>query len=248
VNDDLAEKLAFLRDQFARNALAKLDLLDEALARISIHRDDVAMLDRAMRIFHALGGIGTTYGFPEISRAGGAAERLCDEIAAERRPVSDEEIAALRRELDAMRTALSPAEAIDSERESAARRILVLDEDPAEASFVRMVLEAAGYDVRVCEASDYLEADYEASGAELFLVTREAANTAGRRLTMLLERSGREAIVICDESEDAGPAIGPTVGELRRPLIPALLIAAVSDHFEVGRSHPASERRSPPTR
>jgi chemotaxis protein histidine kinase CheA len=230
VNDELAEKLAALRDQFARNALAKLELLDEALSRLYIHRGDVAMLDRAMRIFHALGGIGTTYGFPEISRAGGAAERLCDEIAAEGRPVGDEEIAALRRELDAMRTALSPAEAMESESEPAARRILVLDEDPAEASFVRMVLEAAGYEVRVCEASEYLEADYEASGAELFVVSREAAQTAGRRLTTLIERSGRGAVVICGES-GATKEIGPAGVELQRPVIPALLIAAVSDRF-----------------
>jgi chemotaxis protein histidine kinase CheA len=232
VNDDLSDKLAVLSEQFVRNALAKLELLDEAIARISIRRDDSAMLDRAMRIFHALGGIGATYGFPEVSRAGGAAERLCDEIAAEERAISDDEIAALRRELGAMRNALSPADEMESEGEPAARRILVLDEDPAEASFVRMVLEAAGYDVRVCEESEYLEADYEASRAELFLVAQEAAHSAGPRLTRLLERSGREAIVIFGESEDAGPAMGPSGPRLRRPLTPAVLISAVSARFE----------------
>jgi hypothetical protein len=227
-------KLATLREQFVRNAFGRLKTLDVSIGRLSEDGADSLMLDRAMRVFHFFGGVGTTYGFPEVTRAGRSGEKICDQVMAAERIITDEEIAALQRELGSIRLAIEG----DRVTQPPAQRILLLDEDPEETSFIRMILETVGYDVRVCEDEKYLDADLRAFTPHLLLATERAVLTAGMAFITAPEHAGRAALVISDAVNDAAVPEAPPGPKLRRPLTPALLISSVADCLQNCRNTP----------
>jgi HPt (histidine-containing phosphotransfer) domain-containing protein len=189
VSGDLAGGLAVLREKFVRNALEKLELLDQNLSRLAAEPGDTQTLDRAMRLFHSLAGSGATYGFPEVSRSAGAAESLCDEIAAARRGVTEAEIASMRSGVEAIRRAFGEDE--QSEADLAAQRILIAEDDAGEASFLTLVLETAGYVVRTCDDLTYAAVDCADFKPHLLLLDEEAATRLAPMMPDHLGRGGK---------------------------------------------------------
>jgi hypothetical protein len=205
VSGDLAAGLAVLREKFVRNALEKLDLLDQNLSRLAAEPGNTETLDRAMRLFHSLAGSGATYGFPEVSHSAGAAESLCDEIAAARRGVTEAEIASMRSGVEVIRRAFGEDE--QSEADSAAQRILIAEDDAGEASFLTLVLETAGYAVRTCDDLTYAAVDCADFEPHLLLLDEAGA---ARLAPLMADHLGRGGKVIAIGSFAGAEGQAPT--------------------------------------
>jgi diguanylate cyclase (GGDEF)-like protein len=105
--NDPSAALAILRERFIRNSASKLDAIDQALGRLRARPADTEIADALLRLFHGFAGIGTTYGFAEVTSTARDAEGVFDRILAEHRAATAGEMLAANESLAAMRKALS---------------------------------------------------------------------------------------------------------------------------------------------
>jgi hypothetical protein len=227
VTGDMAAGLAVLREKFARKALEKLDLLDQNLSRLAAEPGDAETLDRAMRLFHSLAGSGATYGFPEVSRAAGDAEALCDEIAAARRGATEAEIALMRSGFEAIRRAFGSDE--QSGADSAAQRILIAEGDAGEATFLTLVLETAGYVVRTCDDLTYAAVDCAEFKPHLLLLDEAGA---ARLAPVMPDHLGRGGKVLAIRSLGGAEGQAPSGAAGRVKPSPRIVLETVARVLE----------------
>jgi HPt (histidine-containing phosphotransfer) domain-containing protein len=222
VTGDMAAGLAVLREKFARKALEKLDLLDQNLSRLAAEPGNTETLDRAMRLFHSLAGSGATYGFPEVSRAAGAAEALCDQIAASRRGVTEAEIALMRSGFEAIRRAFGSDE---QSADPAAQRILIAEDDAGEATFLTLVLETAGYVVRTCDDLTYAVVDCADFKPHLLLLDEAGA---ARLAPVMPDHLGRGGKVLAIRSLGGAEGQAPSGAAGRVKPSPRIVLETVA--------------------
>lgn len=104
--DQFTERLAKIRSRFAANLPGKIEKVECVLPQLS--GDGAAVmttLATAHRSVHELCGIGPTVGFPETGRAARCVERLLLQPLRAKRGLTEPEIASVRQELAALRTA-----------------------------------------------------------------------------------------------------------------------------------------------
>lgn len=104
--DEFARRLARIRQRFADTLPGRIDDSFAALRRLTAARpDDIETMVVTHRRLHEICGIAPTIGFPATGKAARAAESVLREPAQSRRSLTGEEAAALKRELEVLRTA-----------------------------------------------------------------------------------------------------------------------------------------------
>jgi CheY-like chemotaxis protein len=137
-------------------------------------------LQRLARHFHALAGLGGTYGYPRVSEFGDELEASIPKNAAPARPVIARWralIAEVERELEATHDV--PLPVVERVR---ARRVLVVDDDPAQLAIMRHVLGDAGYDVETCRDPREFDECIAAFAPDLVLMDEQVGGTSGAQL------------------------------------------------------------------
>lgn len=164
MNDPFLQEL---RERFRETSAERLvemrALLDEPGA-VDVHK--------LARHFHAFAGLGTTYGFREVSELGDEGEGSILPLVRSGDTPSEETVARWRDLCRLIESALARGEAIEVTPTPAVerRRILAVDDDATHGVFLEHVLETAGYDVKICEDAGAAGAALRTFPAEVLLV------------------------------------------------------------------------------
>lgn len=121
-------------------------------------------------------------------------------------------------------------------------RVLVVEDDPDHAAFLRTVLSSAGYEVRVCEDPRDLEADMVTFLPEIVLMDILLPRASGHDLVRYLRQDPRfssiPVLVVTSEGLLGDRIRSARAGgddHLVKPVAPALLLASVASRVERGR-------------
>lgn len=179
--------LEHLRARFRETTAVRLQEVTRLLDTLdSGGADDGDVVERLSRHFHALAGLGATYGYPRVSELGDHAEGAilalrksgaapsAEQVAWWRALMLDVE-AALEEHHDAPLPPGQPAA-------RRARRVLIVDDDLTHTTIVRRVLANAGYDVEVCTGEPEFDAAVAAFGPELVLMDEQLGTASGAEL------------------------------------------------------------------
>ncbi|HEY6929867.1 MAG TPA: Hpt domain-containing protein [Thermoanaerobaculia bacterium] len=239
---DWEEALQTLRDQFLRGAPERFGRIETALGRLENDCSDTDALCSLRAEFHALSGLGGTYGFPQVTRLGTEGETQCDgRLTAGSRP-SAADIAAWKLLLDGLRAGVgreTPDRAVESQTLSAAPRVLLVSNDREEEAFLRLVLESAGYDLRTVSPADRWERETNTFSPDLILIASSAAGPRPNGLPDSPVRAhrpdGPPILVLAGEDEHAG-YVAAGVDHLVKPVPPGLLLFRVASRIERARA------------
>jgi diguanylate cyclase (GGDEF)-like protein len=118
-------------------------------------------------------------------------------------------------------------------------RILSVEDDADQASFVRVVLESAGYEVRICPDPAHFESDMKAFRPDLVLMDVNLPGIVGYDLAGVLKIDDRYAalpvIFLTVESREDARIRARKAGAddfLVKPVSPPLLLSAVAARLE----------------
>lgn len=122
-------------------------------------------------------------------------------------------------------------------------RVLYVEDDPDHASFVRAVLESAGYEMRVCRQSAQFESDLISFHPDLVLMDiRLDGEVSGYDLARFMRQDERYAttplLFLTTEAESDSRLMSIKAGGddfLAKPAPPALLLTAVASRVERAR-------------
>jgi len=121
-------------------------------------------------------------------------------------------------------------------------RILVVEDDPAQAAYVRVTLETAGYLVQICDDPRLFVGDLAAFHPELVLMDVILPGATGYDLVRLLRQAPGATVLpvlfLTSEGEMHARLESAWAGgddHLVKPLLPAALLAAVSGRLERNR-------------
>jgi len=124
----------------------------------------------------------------------------------------------------------------------AAPRVLSVEDDPQQAAFLRVVLESAGYEFRVCPDPTTLEHDLLSFRPDLLLMDLLLPTMAGHTLTRYLRQHDVHAslpIVVCTTQghpEARVEAVRAGADDfLLKPVEPGLLLSTVAARIERAR-------------
>lgn len=123
-----------------------------------------------------------------------------------------------------------------------APRVLSVEDDPQQAAFLRVVLESAGYEFRVCPDPTTLEHDLLSFRPDLLLMDLLLPSMAGHTLTRYLRQHDVHAslpIVVCTtqgQIEARMEAVRAGADDfLLKPVEPSLLLSTVAARIERAR-------------
>ncbi|MFI5181684.1 MAG: diguanylate cyclase [Thermoanaerobaculia bacterium] len=202
--DSWEETLRGLRREYLLGAGERLDRLGRALANLGRRPGDVEVLGEVRKELHGFAGSGGTYGFPGVSAAGREGEAVCLQVLSDRRPVSGDGLAALRRWSEAIRDALRPemegaAQAALPPGRPAARAGTAIILDP-NASFRGALAELLGHEglnVRVYATVDATQVALAGEVPDLLVTSLSVPGGSGAALIEhLRERPGGESTVV----------------------------------------------------
>jgi diguanylate cyclase (GGDEF)-like protein len=264
--------LAALRAEYALDARAGLDQLQQWLDRLAQQPADAAALKEVLRCFHSYAGSGGSYGFPGVTAIGNEGEAICAALqgSGARLAVADLDLERLQRLHEALdrelaagdRTDVAAAEPASSPAiataggplPAPAGRILVVEDDPFQARFVRLALESAGYQVTVCDDARRFRADLAACGPELVLMDIMLPGSSGHELVRWLrhERASTTLPVLFLTAEGQMQARLESAwsggdDHLVKPLSAAALLAAVAGRLDRSRRATLLVARDPVT-
>jgi diguanylate cyclase (GGDEF)-like protein len=121
-------------------------------------------------------------------------------------------------------------------------RVLSVEDDPQQAAFLRVVLESAGYEFRVCPDPSTLEHDLLSFRPDLLLMDLLLPTVAGHTLTRYLRQHDVHAslpIVVCTtqgQIEARVEAVRAGADDfLMKPVEPGLLLSTVAARIERAR-------------
>lgn len=104
------QALRQLRGRFVRGSQERLGRIAVCLERLEKDRADTAALSELRKEFHNLSGLGTTYGFPLVTRLGLKGEAACDTLRSAGATPAAEDLDAYRKILDELREQFTAAE------------------------------------------------------------------------------------------------------------------------------------------
>ena len=96
-----------LAARFREKSRERIEEMEALVSVLDVQPPIPGAADRLLRHFHALAGLGSTYGYPEVSRHGDAGEALLVRAVAEGRALTREEVATLRALTEAVSAALA---------------------------------------------------------------------------------------------------------------------------------------------
>ncbi|HEX7149881.1 MAG TPA: diguanylate cyclase [Thermoanaerobaculia bacterium] len=244
----LQSELDELREYFRASTAARLEEMARCIATLQADPRDTACFKTLSRHFHALAGLGTTYGFPRISEIADIAE---GEILALLRhqaapdPVRVQHwgtlVAQLREALRAgPETPAPPPEPSVAEggETPAAARVLIVEDDPLQSQFIGRILGDAGYDVHVCAEPALVDEAVARVAPELVLMDVNFPGPVnGYDLVRALrQRSATLPVIfVTTEGEVAKTHRAGGDDHLRKPVDPAALLTSVSARIERAR-------------
>ena len=174
----------------------------ELLAALERDRADAEALQKLARHFHALAGLGATYGYPRVSELGDEGEGAIlpmtrsgivppAELVARWRELVDgvAALVAVERQPAAI-PASGSCDVLIPGREQSAPRILAVEDDPTQILLFQRVLGDAGYEVAVCSDPAGFEECLHAFAPDLLLM--DVHLTSHGRSGYDLVRSARE--------------------------------------------------------
>lgn len=156
-----------LRERFRESSAERLVEMRELLAAL-----DAGAVQKVARHFHAFAGLGTTYGFREVSELGDEGEGSILPLVRSGELPSEATVARWRELCAGIEKALGRGEVIDLAPTPAVerRRILAVDDDATHGVFLEHVLGTAGYDVKICAEVEQFDAVLDAFAPDLLLV------------------------------------------------------------------------------
>lgn len=184
----LEERLAALRDNFAETLAERVAALEEAAAAMDAAEDDGgwrSALKRLRGLSHKLGGSGGTFGFPDISRISKDLEKLCDALIAsdgmpgkaDRKQISKMLEALNRKSKQPPQKMNEKTADLDSEEEpegpaedSASWRVLLVEDDRAQARAVIESLKSKRYEIEHAETGNAALASMEKAPPDAILL------------------------------------------------------------------------------
>jgi diguanylate cyclase (GGDEF)-like protein len=104
------QALRQLRGRFVRGSPERLGRIAICLERLEKDRADTATLSELRKEFHNLSGLGTTYGFPRVTRLGLRGEAACNTLRSAGATPLAEDLDACRKILDELREQFTAAE------------------------------------------------------------------------------------------------------------------------------------------
>jgi diguanylate cyclase (GGDEF)-like protein len=272
--------LAALRAEYELDARAGLEQLRSWLDRLEREPADAAALREVLRCFHSYAGSGATYGFPGVTRIGNLGEGICATLQQAGGPPAGSDREQLRQLGEALGLELAagadatadpagalgmPAAAAEPAslfelsaaavaRKAPAGRVLVVEDDPFQARFVRMTLESAGHQVTVCDDPRRFQADLASCRPELVLMDVMLPGASGYELVRWLRHERASAalpvLFLTAEGQMQARLESTWAGgddHLVKPLSPAALLAAVADRLERNRRATQLVERDPVT-
>ncbi len=202
--DSWEETLRGLRREYLLGAGERLSRLERALDLLGRHPGDPEAIGGVRKELHGFAGSGGTYGFPGVSAAGREGEAVCVEALSGGRPVSPDDLEALRSTAESIRNALRP------ERDAAepatpppvrpgarAGTVVVLDTDQPFREFLSERLAAEGMTVRALGTVDAADAALAAEIPDLLVTSLLLPDGPGAALIeRLRDRPGGERTVV----------------------------------------------------
>jgi diguanylate cyclase (GGDEF)-like protein len=121
-------------------------------------------------------------------------------------------------------------------------RVLSVEDDPVQAAFIRTVLEAAGYTVKVCADPCRFEADLTSFRPDLVLMDVVLPGMSGYDIVRFVRQHERYAalpvIFLTTEAQMEAKIRATAAGAddyLAKPVVPALLLTSVAARIERSR-------------
>jgi diguanylate cyclase (GGDEF)-like protein len=121
-------------------------------------------------------------------------------------------------------------------------RVLSVEDDPVQAAFLRTVLEAAGYTVKVCEDPRRFEGDLTSFRPDLVLMDAVLPGMSGYDIVRFIRQHERYAalpvIFLTTEAQMEAKIRATAAGAddyLAKPVVPALLLTSVAARIERSR-------------
>lgn len=153
---DAPDPLAALRAVYAKKLPDKMREL--TVATQSLDGGDGGTASDLRDLAHKLAGSAPTFGFPELGDAARQIERLCDSVS-NAGSMTDDDVADLTERVMALADQYGAGEATSEPREGGSAvtetpvalsgHVLVVEDEPAQAMFVDILLKKAGLDVTV---------------------------------------------------------------------------------------------------
>jgi diguanylate cyclase (GGDEF)-like protein len=224
------EKLAALRERFARSLAGRLDAIEAAVA------GDGSELER---LFHTLAGTAGTFGFRAISALARLGEENVRDAA-----VASSMLAELRTAVGEMSQAApvvytAPLRLVAEP----AARILYLEDDPDQAGYVRAILESANYETMVAHDAAEFERAVKRFRPDLLLLDVTLPDGSGLDLAASVRRMGAHAalpiIFLTGRDSMSSRLDGIRAGGddyLVKPVDRDLLLATIAGRLERARS------------
>jgi diguanylate cyclase (GGDEF)-like protein len=123
--------------------------------------------------------------------------------------------------------------------EDVQRRILSVEDDPDQADFIRLVLESAGYSVRICADPAMFETDLTSFDPDLLLLDINLGSMNGYELAQFTRQNERYAtlpiVFLSSDTELRSRVRSVEAGgddHLSKPLSPPLLLSSVAARIE----------------
>lgn len=162
MTDDPTGAAAFqkLREKFIRESSSRLDEISRFIDLLTQMPSDRDVLDKLMRAFHRLAGIGTTLGFPEVTEAGHAAEARSQERLSEGGHATPEDCGVWRAAAAEIRAAIGRGggEVSVPWRSNAPTittcEVILVEDDPVAHKIGSMALQREGLTVRAAHTME----------------------------------------------------------------------------------------------
>jgi diguanylate cyclase (GGDEF)-like protein len=149
-----------LKQQYIQRSTERIASIKELLRRLARNPADVSSLRELMRQYHWLGGSGSTYGFPQITKLGTHGEHLCEELLQDGRTVKREDWDKLNYILESVISVFSSEEdqRVTLQRDIGPQlkqqEILVVDTDDSNTLLLARLLEEHGLGIRTVATAD----------------------------------------------------------------------------------------------